>query len=210
MIRVLAVDDHEVFLQGLARLLDTEVDLELVGTAFYGQEGVETARLLQPNVIALDLQLLWQREERTGPSQENGIRLIEAMHIACPTAYILVVSGFADRRWLVRAIHAGAQGFVSKEASADEIISAIRLTGQGRAVLTAEQMAWLREPVENLTPREQEVLLLLKQGRSDAEIASHLGIERRTASKHVESIREKLGASSRLEAVALAEGQGLL
>jgi DNA-binding NarL/FixJ family response regulator len=104
---------------------------------------------------------------------------------------------------------AGACGFLPKEASVDELVAAIHTAARGGVVLTAEQLRWLREPLDPLTPREREVLALLAQGKSDGEIALALGVAVRTASKHVENIRQKVGASSRGEAVALALEKGL-
>lgn len=209
VIRVLAIDDSETFLRGVESLLALEPGIELVGKAGNGSEALRQARGLHPDVILADLRLCWdERVEK--PTQADGLRTIQALARCCPQAWIVVISSFWEQRWVVQAMDAGAQGYLAKEASAEQIVAAIRTVAQRGVVLTAEQFSWLREPVESLTPREREVLTLLAEGYSDAEIGRRLGIASRTASKHVENIREKLEAGSRWEAVATARRRGLI
>ncbi len=207
-IRVLAVDDSEMFLRGLGSILSLEANLELVGTAHEGEKAVELARQVSPDVIILDLRLTWNNSDDR-PSQAAGLRVLREMAASCAQIRVIVMSSYSERRWVVQAMDAGANGFLPKEADVDVIISAIHTVARGGVVLTPEQLRWLREPLDPLTQREREVLALLAQGKSDGDIALALGIAVRTASKHVENIRQKLGASSRGEAVALALETGL-
>lgn len=205
---ILAVDDSEMFLRGLASILALEPAIELIGTAHEGEQAVEVAQLLTPDVIILDLRLAWNSSDER-PSQAAGLRALRQFAANVPDAAVIVMSSFAERRWVVQAMDAGASGFLPKEASVDELVAAIHTAARGGVVLTAEQLRWLREPLDPLTPREREVLALLAQGKSDGEIALALGVAVRTASKHVENIRQKVGASSRGEAVALTLEKGL-
>jgi DNA-binding NarL/FixJ family response regulator len=205
---ILAVDDSEMFLRGLASILALEPEIELIGTAHEGEQAVEVAQLHTPDVIILDLRLSWNSSDER-PSQAAGLRVLRQFAANVPDTAVIVMSSFAERRWVVQAMDAGACGFLPKEASVDELVAAIHTAARGGVVLTAEQLRWLREPLDPLTPREREVLALLAQGKSDGEIALALGVAVRTASKHVENIRQKVGASSRGEAVALALEKGL-
>ena len=208
-ISILAVDDSETFLHGIESLLALEPDLQLVGKARCGQEAVDKACALKPDMALADLRLCW-RTRRERPNQEAGLRMIREIVNACPSVKVVVISSFSERRWVVQAVSAGAQVYLPKEASVETILSAIRRASQGGIVLTQEQLTWLRDPEENLTSREREVLVLLAEGKSDAQIALQLGIAMSTASKHVENIRDKMDVSSRGEAVAVARDKGLL
>ena len=208
-IRVLAVDDSETFLHGIESLLALEPDMQLVGKAHCGWEALDKACSLNPDIVLADLRLSWQ-EQRERPTQAAGLRMIQEITDVCPQVKIIVISSFSERRWVVQAINAGAQGYLPKEASVEMILSAVRTAARGGVVLSAEQLAWLRSPGESLTPREREVLALVAEGKSDGEIGYQLGIAMSTASKHVENIRDKMDVSSRGEAVAEARKKGLL
>lgn len=205
---VMAVDDSEMFLRGLASILALEPELELVGTAREGEQAVRLVRLLAPDVVILDLRLTWNSDDER-PSQTAGLNVLRQVAASLPDTAVIVMSSFSERRWVTQAMDAGASGFLPKEASVEELVAAVRTAARGGVVLTAEQLHWLRKPLDPLTPREREVLALLTQGKSDGEIALALGVAVRTASKHVENIRQKVGASSRGEAVALAREAGL-
>lgn len=209
-IRILAVDDSETFLRGLSSLLALEPDLEMMVTAGSGVEAVEQTRILLPDVVLLDLRLAWEKGDTHRPSQADGLRTIREVLAVHRDASLIVISAFSERRWLVEAMDAGARGYLPKEARGEEILAAIRVVAQGGVALTPEQLAWLRVSANPLTIREKEVLALLAEGKSDAEIARRLSIATATASKHVENIRQKLGASSRGEAVVMARHQGLM
>lgn len=208
-IRILAADDSETFLRGIESLIALEPDMELVGKAHSGAVALDMVGVLNPTVVLADLRLSWQGG-RERPTQGAGVRMIREIKELCPQIKTIVISSFAERRCVVRAIGAGAQGYLSKEASVEAILSAIRTAARGGVVLTHEQLTWLQDPVEALTPREKEVLVLVAEGRGDAEIARDLNIAVGTASKHVENIRRKVDANSRTEAVAEARRMGLI
>ena len=209
VIHILAVDDSETFLRGIESLLARESDLQVVDAAQCGATAVEKAKTLRPHVLLADLRLSWEgRGER--PTQETGLRMIRRINQIDPQVKVLVLSGSSERRWVVQAMNAGAQGYLAKESSGEQIIRGIRVVAAGGIALTAEQLAWLRQPGEQLTQREMEVLMFLAEGKSDAEIGRALYIATRTASKHVENIRDKLGAGSRWEAVVVARRLGLI
>ncbi len=209
VIQVLAVDDSETFLHGIQSLLALEPDLQLVGKAHCGAEAVEKTCALNPDIVLADLRLCW-RDSLERPTHAAGLRMIREITNACPQTKVVMISSFAERRCLVNAVNAGAQGYLPKESSVDTILDAIRIAAQGGVVLTSKQLAWLQTPLETLTPREKQVLALLAEGKSDAQIGLQLGIAMGTASKHVENIRDKLEVSSRGEAVAEARRKGLL
>ena len=209
IIRIFAVDDSETFLRGIESILALEEDLMLIGKAHFGQEAARQIAMLRPDVILMDLRLRWNASTDF-PSQADGIQTLSETIRRWPKARIIVISSFSERRWVVQAVDAGAQGYLPKELSAEQMIIAIRAVARGDVALSAEQLRWLRDSVDPLTRREKEVLALLAEGKSDAEIASQLGIATRTASKHVENLRDKLEARSRWEAVIEARRRGLI
>lgn len=208
-IRILAVEDSQTFLHGLERVLEFEPGITIVGTATCGDEAVAQAARLAPDVVLLDLRITWQGNDAP-PAQEKGLRAIREIKAKAHARSIVVLTSHTERKWVIQVVEAGASGFVSKDAPSDEIAAAVRTAARGGVVLTAEQLEWVRDNADLLTAREKEVLALLDQGLSDIEIAQRLHIERGTASKHVENIRQKLEARSRSEAVALARQRGLI
>jgi DNA-binding NarL/FixJ family response regulator len=198
-----------MFLYGLKILLQTEPDLQLVGTAQTGAEALQKMRELTPDVALVNLRIKWLGDEAQ-PSMASGLRTIQKIAERHPQTPILVVSSYMEQRWVVQAMNAGAKGFLAKESDTRDIVAAIRATHRGRVVLTAEQMAWLRQTHDLLTEREQEVLVLMAEGIDDAELAARLQIKITTVRKHVENLRTKLQARNRLEAVIIATRRGFL
>ena len=208
-IRILAVDDSETFLRGMESVLRQEGDIQWMGKAYHGAQAVDRACAMQPDVVLIDLRLCWDERSRR-PNEVDGVKTIRTLTGHCSNIHILAISGLWEQRWVVQAVNAGAKGCLPKEATPAQIATAIRLVAQGGVALTPEQLAWLRDSVDPLTRREKEVLALLAEGKSDAEIARQLGIATRTASKHVENLRDKLEARSRWEAVIEARRRGLI
>lgn len=206
-IRIITVDDHEIFRGGIVYAMQKYDDLELVGEALNGEKALQLCDELKPDVVLMDMQM---------PGMD-GIETTRAIRAMYPQVKILALTSFYDRDLVEQAMQAGAVGYLVKGGSAQELAEAIRLTHAGQTVLAKEATQALihsgKSPVDlgcDLTPRELEVLALLVRGMTNAEIAQQLTISSSTASHHVRSARSKLGAANRAEAVALALQHGLI
>jgi DNA-binding NarL/FixJ family response regulator len=204
-IRILIVEDQQIVREGLRAVLEDEDEIEIVGEAANGQEAINLFAQLQPDVVLMDLQM----PVIDGPEATHRIRELS------PDARILVLTTYATDEFIFKALRAGAQGYLLKDASANELLSAIHSVHAGQTLLAPAVAARLVVGVsaggqESLTPRELEVLTLIGQGRSNAEIAAMLAIAPRTAKVHVQNILSKLGATNRTEAVSLAVKQRLI
>ena len=213
-IRVLVVEDSATFVRGLEATLSAEEAFVIVGSADNQADAVALAERLQPEVALVDLRIA------PGPGSEalgyhHGVETIAALKAAVPGLRVLAMSFSRHPRWPVEVVRAGASGFVSKDAPPEEIVAALRTVARGGVVLTAEQLARVAEPPVDhpsvtLTPREQEVLCLLAEGKSNREIAVALGVAVGTVRTHVANILGKLDVADRREAVAEARRRGLL
>ncbi|GAA2883157.1 response regulator [Microbacterium esteraromaticum] len=220
MIRVLLVDDHAMLRAGFRAILSTQPDIEVVGEAATGAEGVRLAADLQPDVITMDVQM----------PDMDGIEATRRI-IADPasTASIAIVTTFDRDEYLFQALDAGAGGFLLKNAGPEELITAVRALAAGDGILAPEVtrrvLARFTAPVggpqersapaparvlaEPLTDRESEVLTLMADARSNAEIAGELFIGEATVKTHVSRVLQKLGARDRVQAIVLAHRHGL-
>jgi two-component system, NarL family, response regulator LiaR len=204
-IRILIVEDQRIVREGLRAVLEDEDEIAIVGEAANGQEAIDLFAQLQPDVVLMDLQM----PVIDGPEATRRIRE------QSPDARILVLTTYATDEFIFKALRAGAQGYLLKDASANELLGAIHSIHAGQTLLAPAVAARLVMGVsaggqESLTPRELEVLTLLGQGRSNGEIAVMLAIAPRTAKVHVQNILSKLGATNRTEAVSLAVKQRLI
>lgn len=213
-ITVLIVEDHRLMVEGLASLLGEVPELRVVGTAGSVREAIEAARTLQPQVVLMDFRL----PDGEGPEATERIRHDQ------PEVAVLFLSADVSDEAMMRAVDAGACGYVSKAATAEELTNAIRRAGEGEFLLPAATMSRLlarqrearkseaaRERLaEELTSREREVLRMMASGFDNYDIAEKLGIGYGTVRSHVRGVLEKLGARSRLQAVALARETGLI
>lgn len=206
--RVLVVDDHRMFLDSLVRLLGDEDDLEIVGVATDAETAIALAEEHQPDVVVLDYIL----PGRSGTAAIDGLRAV------APAVEIVVLTGYADDAALVVAIEAGCSGFVTKDEAADDLVHIVREVAAGKATIPAARIAalssGLRPPARtlgrDLTGREREVLGLIAAGLGTDAIASTLFVSRNTVRNHTQRLLGKLGAHSRLEAVAIAIRAGLV
>lgn len=203
MIRVLLIDDHEMVRMGVAAYLSTQSDIEVVGEAENGREGVEMVLAFRPDIILMDLVM----------DEMDGIEATKRIIQEWPAAKIVVVTSFLDDEKLYPAIEAGAVSYMLKTSRASDIAAAVRATYRGETVLepkvTGKMMSRLREkhetkPHEELTEREFEILLLIADGKSNQEIADELFIALKTVKTHVSNILNKLQVSDRTQAAIYA------
>ncbi len=199
MIRILIADDHPVVREGLAGMLAGQSDFEVVGVATDGEMAVEQHNEHSPDVTLMDLQM---------PALD-GVGAIEAIRAKNPSAHILVLTTYDADADILRAIEAGATGYLLKDTPREELFRAIRATAAGESVLaptvTARLMTRMRAPAEeNLSAREIEVLQLVAKGKSNKEVGKALHISTATVKTHLIHIYNKLGVDDRTAAVTTA------
>lgn len=201
--RVIIADDHDLARAGLYSMLSSEQGLKLVGMAANGSEALTLCRELGPDLALLDVRM----------PDMDGLAATRAIKQAHPEIGVIIVTMHENPDYLLEAIKAGAAGYVLKDATHREFITAIRQVLRGASCLNGELMTQVlrrvvdepaRPPVERLTPREMEVLRLLAQGHTNRQIASTLIISSGTAKIHVERIIAKLGVSDRTQAAVRA------
>lgn len=200
-IRVMIVDDHRVVRSGLKTLLLTFDDLKVVAEATGGEEAVRLCAEVKPDVVLMDLVM---------PGMD-GIAATKAIRGVCPGTRVVVLTSFGDQERVQAALKAGAIGYLLKDVSDVELVTAIRNAAAGRPTLAADAQRALiqattnpKPPGSDLTEREREVLALMVKGMSNDEIAAHLTVRPSTAKFHVGNVLSKLGVDTRTEAVALA------
>jgi NarL family two-component system response regulator LiaR len=200
-IRVVVVDDHEMVRSGLATFLRVVSDLELVGEAGSGEEGVRLCEEVQPDVVLMDMVL---------PGMD-GVVATREVRARCPHTRVVALTSFPEEDLVQRALEAGATGYLLKNVGARELVSAIRAASMDRPTLSPEAAQALihratrpAAPGNDLSAREREVLGLMKLGLSNRAIAERLVISASTVDFHVSNILGKLGVATRTEAVALA------
>jgi DNA-binding NarL/FixJ family response regulator len=208
--RVFLIDDHTVLRQAVRVMLDTETDMEIVGEAGDGVAGVAGVSREKPDVAIVDLKM---------PGM-SGLSAVPEMLKGSPKTAIIVFTMYNNPVYVYEAMHAGASGYVLKSASREELLRAIRAVKQGAGFLQAEVTkpllkrlvvdARLEAERSNLTLREIQILEFLSEGKSNKEIAGFLSISDETVKTHLKRLYEKLGASDRAQAVAIALRQNLI
>jgi two-component system NarL family response regulator len=202
-IRVLCVDDHRIVREGLAMLIGRQEDMEVVGLAGSGDEAVEQFTSLKPDVTLMDLQL----------GRMTGVDAIIAIRRIDPEARIVVLTMFQGDEDVFRALEAGAATYLMKDAAFSDLVHAVRQVHEGRSPSMSPQvkaqLAW-RATRPALTPREIEVLELIRRGLRNREIAGLCGISEETVQTHVKNILLKLDAQDRTAAVNVALSRGIL
>lgn len=209
MIKVLLVDDHEMVRLGVSSYLSIQEDIEVIGEAEDGRKGYEKAMELRPDVILMDLVM----------EEMDGIESTKAILKDWPEAKIIIVTSFIDDEKVYPAIEAGATGYLLKTSTAHEIADAIRATQRGERVLEPEvtskmmeKMSRRNEPIlhDDLTNRENEILMLISEGKSNQEIADELFITLKTVKTHVSNILAKLEVEDRTQVAIYAFKHGLV
>jgi DNA-binding NarL/FixJ family response regulator len=210
-VKVLIADDHHVVRRGLLFFLKTQKDIEVVGEAKDGAEAVELAQKLHPDVVLMDLVM---------PNMD-GIEATKKLKGLMPSIKVLILTSFSDQDHVIQGIRAGAVGYQLKDAEPDELVSAIFAVHRGESQLhpkvTSHVLTHLssgnqqeRNPLEELTKREREVLAEIAKGKSNKEIASTLYITEKTVKTHVSNILAKLNLADRTQAALFAVKNGFI
>jgi DNA-binding NarL/FixJ family response regulator len=200
--RVLVVDDHALFRTGVANIIDQEPDLRVVAEAGNGVEAVAAFEQHHPDVVLLDLRM----------PVMDGVEVVRRIREREPHARVVVLTTYDTDDEIARALKAGAKAYVLKDIAAEDLVACIRDVLAGKTYLAPAAAAKLAEGVTHvqLTPRELATLRLTADGKANKEIASELGISERTVKTHLGHLFEKLGVTSRTEAIKVATRRGLV
>ncbi len=201
-IRILTADDHALLRNGIASLVEIEPDMELVAQASTGREAIEQFRRHQPDISLMDLQM----------PDINGIEAIIAIRSEFPNARIIVLTTYAGDVQVVRALKAGARGYLLKGNVYTDLLATIRAVHAGQKRVPPEVAAELAMHTtdDQLTARELDILKLIAKGNANKEIAAQLSIREDTVKSHVGNILEKLGANDRTRAVTIGLKRGII
>jgi DNA-binding NarL/FixJ family response regulator len=205
MIRVLVVDDHAVVRQGLSELLGGADDIEVIGTATGGEEGVSMARDHQPDVVLMDLSM----------PDLDGVVATQTIVAERADAKVVILTSFSEHDRIVAALDAGAIGYLLKDAEPDELLRGVRAAARGEAPFSpraAQALVALRRSgrtADDLTAREREVLGCVGRGLSNKAIGRALGISEKTVKAHLTSVFATIGVSDRTQAALWAQRHGL-
>ena len=212
-IRLILADDHAVVRSGIRMLLEAQPDIEIVAEVENGRQAVEQARKMRPDVVLMDVQM----------PELNGIEATKQIKKMAPETAVLALTMHEDDQYFFEMLHNGASGYVPKRAAPDELVTAIRTVARGEIFLypslaTRLVKDYLRradsgeQPLvyDDLTPREREVLVLIAEGMTNAEIADQLVISVKTVDRHRENIMRKLNMHSRIDLVKYAIRTGLI
>jgi DNA-binding NarL/FixJ family response regulator len=211
-LRILLVDDHEMFREGIRLLLGSQTDFEVVGEASDGEEARRKIEALRPDLVVMDVSM----------PRGNGVQLMEYLKRSGSVPRVLVLTAFSDSAYLRQMLAAGAAGYVLKRAASEELIEAIRVVAAGRTYLDPgvagsvvsgfieQKKVRGSRAGDEITERERQVLCDVAQGFTNREIASRLQISVKTVETHKAKLREKLGLRSRAEIVRYALQQGWL
>jgi DNA-binding NarL/FixJ family response regulator len=201
-IRVLIVDDHPLLREGIAALLSAEADMEAVAQAFTGREALEQFRRKRPDITLMDLQM----------PDMGGIEAIIAIRAEFPDARIIVLTTYKGDVQVLRALKAGARGYLLKGQVNTELLEIIRAVHRGQKRIPPEIAAELADHAseDDLSPREIDVLRLVAAGNGNREIAARLSIAEETVKNHITHILAKLGANDRTHAVTIGIRRGFI
>ena len=200
---ILIIDDHPIVREGLKTFLNLQDDIEVVGEAGTAQMGLELAQTLNPELVLLDVQL----------PDHAGLSILPALLKHIPKPRVLILTSYADDAYIREAMRAGAAGYLLKHAGPNALLDSVRAALRGEIPLDASAVRVLaqehNDPLETLTPREREVLDLIAEGLSNADIAQALNVAEKTVKTHATSIFAKLGVTGRTQAAIYAKERGL-
>lgn len=212
-LRILLVDDHDLFRKGIARLIDSQPDFQVVGEGRDGREALEQARRLQPEVILMDIEM----------PNWNGTEATRRIKTEMPQVHVVMLTVSDDDQDLFAAIRAGASGYLLKSVKPEELFRRLRGVPRGEAAISPllatkilrefarlDQTKRVPGAVEGLSPRETEVLALVTEGLINREIGEHLHIAENTVKNHLRNILDKLHLNNRAQAAAFAVRHGLV
>ena len=201
-LRILIVDDHAILRMGLASLLNSKGEIEVVGDAANGSGGIKKAQKLKPDVVIMDLMM---------PGMD-GCETTRRLLAQDPDAKVLILTTFGASDVINRALEAGAKGAIMKNCDFEELLTAIRTVAAGEGYISPEIKRIMSKdpPVAALSPRQKEILASIVRGLSNPDIAKQLGISLDMVKEHVETLFQKIGAANRTEAVAIALRKHLL
>jgi DNA-binding NarL/FixJ family response regulator len=211
IVNILIVDDHTLFRTGVRKMLEAEGDMRVVGEAATGREALEQARKLMPDIILMDIRM----------PDLDGVKAARILHREMPHVGIIFVTMFEDDEFVFQGLEAGGRGYILKDAGPDTMLRAIRAVAHGESLLgptiaqkVMRQFSALpgkQTPlVDDLTPRELEVLMLIAEGMGNKEIAKELVISEKTVKNHINNIFSKLHVSDRSQAMLYAIRKGLV
>jgi len=201
-IRILIVDDHPVVRAGVAGLVEDQLDMKIVGQASNGREAIQQFRDHHPDIVLMDLQM----------PDMNGLDAMIAIRNEAPQARVIVLTTYVGDAQVLRAIKAGARGYLLKSALHKELLETIRAVHAGRKTISAEASCELAEHASDdaLTPAEVRVLRLIAEGNANKEIAEQLSISEETVKGQVRNILSKLGAKDRTQAAMIGLKRGII
>jgi DNA-binding NarL/FixJ family response regulator len=212
-IRILLADDHNLFRQGLRRIIETQAGMEVIGEASSGLEAVELAKELRPDVAIMDIAM----------KELNGIEATSQLLRHSPDTAVLILSMYSDERYVVRAVRSGARGYVLKDTVEEGLIQAIQQVFAGQAFFSPVVSRILQEAharefhghrvddrYETLTERERQLYHMLAEGQSNKDIAARLSLSLHTVETHRTRIMEKMGVHSIAELVLSAVRRGIV
>lgn len=202
LIRVLVVDDHPLVREGIARQIELESDMTLVAEASNGREAIQQFREHRPDITLMDLQM----------PEMGGLDALIAIRNEFPDARILVLTTYKGDVQIMRALQAGARGYLLKNSLNEELMGAIRAVHGGRKALSAEASVEIAEHATDdpLTPAELRVLRLIAEGKANKEIAAQLSVSEETVKGQVRNILSKLGANDRTHAAMIGVARGMV
>jgi DNA-binding NarL/FixJ family response regulator len=199
-IRVMVVDDHAIVRQGISDVLAADADIEIVALAKSGEEAVDVVADLRPDVVLMDLSM---------PGMD-GVEATRQTMAAAPGVRVVMLTSFAEPQHVNAALDAGAVGYLLKDAEGEEIVRAVKAANRGEAPFSPRAAGALlsrrseRRSIEDLTPREREVLALVGEGLANKQISRRLGIKEKTVKAHLSNVFQRIGVSDRTSAALWA------